>query len=651
MRSCFSGWCNELISSWTQSYPDNISLVSWTLRALKFLSTTAWNNFVSTSLMKNCNSFLTTTCLFWNKRNIQRKELNGNSLTLVWDLAACIELIEKPMGHLLNPRGGMHVPQGYRYDIQETNCLISILGNPVNFQKPRVAKGKTEAHFSLIHYAGTVDYNITSWLDKNKDPLNETVIGLYQKSSLKVLAHLYSSAGSSAEGTVKKGTKKKGSSFQTVSALFRENLNKLMSTLRSTHPHFVRCIIPNETKTPGEINNPLVMHQLRCNGVLEGIRICRKGYPSRILYADFKQRYRVLNASAIPEGHFIDSKKASQKLLSSISIDHTQYKFGHTKVFFKAGILGALEEMRDERLAALITRTQAICRGFLMRVEFQRMMQRREAIFSIQYNVRSFMNVKHWTWMKLFFKIKPLLKSAQAEKDMQNMKEELEKLKEAFSKSEARKKELEENMVSLLQEKNDLQMQVQAEIESLADAEERCDQLIKNKIQAEAKVKEMNERLEDEEEANAELTAKQRKLEDECTTLRKDIDDLQLTLSKVEKDLHATENKVKNLTEEMASLDESNVKLTKEKKALQEVHQQILDDLQAEEDKVNNLTKAKGKLELQIDDLEGSMEQEKKLRLDLERTKRKLEGDLKLSQDSLMDLENDKQQMEERFKK
>lgn len=73
---------------------------------------------------------------------------------------------------------------------------------------------------------------------------------------------------------------------------FQENLNKLMTNLRSTHPHFVRCIIPNETKTPGAMDNPLVMHQLRCNGVLEGIRICRKGFPNRILYGDFKQRYQ-----------------------------------------------------------------------------------------------------------------------------------------------------------------------------------------------------------------------------------------------------------------------------------------------------------------------------------------------------------------------
>ena len=71
----------------------------------------------------------------------------------------------------------------------------------------------------------------------------------------------------------------------------KENLNKLMTNLRSTHPHFVRCIIPNETKTPGAMEHPLVMHQLRCNGVLEGIRICRKGFPNRILYGDFKQRF------------------------------------------------------------------------------------------------------------------------------------------------------------------------------------------------------------------------------------------------------------------------------------------------------------------------------------------------------------------------
>ncbi|XP_016331509.1 myosin heavy chain 7-like [Sinocyclocheilus anshuiensis] len=565
------------------------------------------------------------------------------------DLQACIDLIEKPMGIMsileeecMFPKASDATFKAKLYD--------NHLGKSSNFQKPRLLKGKPEAHFALVHYAGIVDYNINNWLVKNKDPLNETVVGLYQKSALKLLSYLF--APVMADGTSgKKEKKKKGSSFQTVSALHRENLNKLMTNLRSTHPHFVRCIIPNETKTPGVMENPLVMHQLRCNGVLEGIRICRKGFPNRILYGDFKQRYRILNPAAIPEGQFIDSKKGAEKLLGSLEIDHQQYRFGHTKVFFKAGLLGQLEEMRDERLSKIITGIQARSRGLLSRVEYQKMVERRDALLVIQWNVRAFMSVKNWPWMKLFFKIKPLLRSAEAEKEMANMKEEFLKLKEAYAKSEARRKELEEKMVTLLQEKNDLQLQVQAEQDNLCDAEERCEGLIKNKIQMEAKTKELTERLEDEEEMNAELTAKKRKLEDECSELKKDIDDLELTLAKVEKEKHATENKVKNLTEEMAALDDIIAKLTKEKKALQEAHQQTLDDLQSEEDKVNTLTKAKAKLEQQVDDLEGSLEQEKKIRMDLERAKRKLEGDLKLTQESLMDLENDKQQLEERLKK
>uniref|UniRef100_A0A673G3G2 Myosin-7 n=1 Tax=Sinocyclocheilus rhinocerous TaxID=307959 RepID=A0A673G3G2_9TELE len=567
------------------------------------------------------------------------------------DLQACIDLIEKPMGIMsileeecMFPKASDATFKAKLYD--------NHLGKSSNFQKPRLVKGKPEAHFALVHYAGIVDYNINNWLVKNKDPLNETVVGLYQKSSLKLLSYLFANYASTDSGVGKKEKKKKGSSFQTVSALHRENLNKLMTNLRSTHPHFVRCIIPNETKTPGAMENPLVMHQLRCNGVLEGIRICRKGFPNRILYGDFKQRYRILNPAAIPEGQFIDSKKGAEKLLGSLEIDHQQYRFGHTKVFFKAGLLGQLEEMRDERLSKIITGIQARSRGLLSRVEYQKMVERRDALLVIQWNVRAFMSVKNWPWMKLFFKIKPLLRSAEAEKEMANMKEEFLKLKEAYAKSEARRKELEEKMVTLLQEKNDLQLQVQAEQDNLCDAEERCEGLIKNKIQMEAKTKELTERLEDEEEMNAELTAKKRKLEDECSELKKDIDDLELTLAKVEKEKHATENKVKNLTEEMAALDDIIAKLTKEKKALQEAHQQTLDDLQSEEDKVNTLTKAKAKLEQQVDDLEGSLEQEKKIRMDLERAKRKLEGDLKLTQESLMDLENDKQQnAEEKAKK
>ncbi|NXJ77631.1 MYH4 protein, partial [Trogon melanurus] len=401
----------------------------------------------------------------------------------------------------------------------------------------------------------------------------------------------------------------------------------------------------------GLMDHKLVLHQLRCNGVLEGIRICRKGFPNKILYGDFKQRYRLLNAGVIPEGQFIDSKKACEKLLSSIEIDHTQYKFGHTKVFFKAGLLGVLEEMRDDCLGQLITQTQALCRGYLRRLELQRMLDRRESVFCIQYNIRAFMNVKHWPWMKLYFKLKPLLKSVETEKEMATMKEEFQRMKEELAKSETKRKELEEKVVALVQEKKELQRQVQTENENLADAEERCDQLIKAKFQLEVRIKEAMEKLEDEEEINAHLAARKRKVEDECSELKKDIDDLEVTLAKAEKEKHATENKVKNLTEEMTGLNEIIVKLVKEKKTLQEAHQQALDDLQIEEEKVNTLTKARIKLEQQVNHAEGSLEQERKVCMDLERAKRKLDGDLKLAQETIVDLESGKQHLDEKLSK
>uniref|UniRef100_A0A287DAI7 Myosin-7B n=1 Tax=Ictidomys tridecemlineatus TaxID=43179 RepID=A0A287DAI7_ICTTR len=571
------------------------------------------------------------------------------------DLQPCIDLIEKPLGILSILEEECMFPKAsdasFRAKLYDNHA-----GKSPNFQQPRPdKKRKYQAHFEVVHYAGVVPYSIVGWLEKNKDPLNETVVPIFQKSQNRLLATLYENyAGSCSTEPPKSGVKekrKKAASFQTVSQLHKENLNKLMTNLRATQPHFVRCIVPNENKTPGVMDAFLVLHQLRCNGVLEGIRICRQGFPNRLLYADFRQRYRILNPSAIPDDTFMDSRKATEKLLGSLDIEHTQYQFGHTKVFFKAGLLGVLEELRDQRLAKVLTLLQARSRGRLMRLEYQRMLGGRDALFTIQWNIRAFNAVKNWSWMKLFFKMKPLLRSAQAEEELAALRAELRGLRGALAAAEAKRQELEETHVSVTQEKNDLALQLQAEQENLADAEERCHLLIKSKVQLEAKVKELNERLEDEEEVNADLAARRRKLEDECTELKKDIDDLELTLAKAEKEKQATENKVKNLTEEMATLDESVARLTKEKKALQEAHQQALGDLQAEEDRVSALAKAKLRLEQQVEDLECSLEQEKKLRMDTERAKRKLEGDLKLTQEAVTDTTQDKQQLEEKLKK
>ena len=89
--------------------------------------------------------------------------------------------------------------------------------------------------------------------------MNGSVVGLLKKSTMDVLRDIWStyvSADDAAEAAKKsaggKGKRQKGGSFQTVSALHRESLGRLMTNLRSTQPHFVRCIIPNEIKKPGK---------------------------------------------------------------------------------------------------------------------------------------------------------------------------------------------------------------------------------------------------------------------------------------------------------------------------------------------------------------------------------------------------------------
>ncbi|XP_039657330.1 myosin-7B-like [Perca fluviatilis] len=569
------------------------------------------------------------------------------------DLQACIDLIEKPMGLLSILEEECMFPKATDNSFK-TKLYDNHLGKSANFQRPRLdKKRKYETHFELVHYAGVVPYNITGWLDKNRDPLNETVVALFQKSSHKLMAGLFENYISSemAGDPKAEGRRRKAASFQTVSQLHKENLKKLMANLRSTQPHFVRCIIPNDSKNPGVIDPFMVLHQLRCNGVLEGIRICRKGFPNRILYAEFKQRYRILNPSAIPEDSFVDSRKAVEKLLFSLDIDRTQYKFGHTKVFFKAGLLGHLEDMRDVRLSQILTIVQAMARGKLMRMQRDKMMLQWDAVSVIQFNLRAFFSVRTWPWMMMFYKLKPLLKSAQVEKQLAALNDEFNKLKEAYDRSELKRREAEEQHVVLVEEKKDLALQLQAEQENLSDAEERCNQLIQTKISMESKLKETQERLEDEEEVTLAMTSKKRQLEEEVMSLKRDVDDLEMTLAKVEKERHGAENKVKNLSHEMCVLDESIASLSRENSALQEAHQQALIDRQAQEDKVNMLAKAKARLEQQVDNVESSLEQEKKVRVDLERTKRKLEGDLKLSQASVRELESQKEELDERLKK
>jgi len=177
-----------------------------------------------------------------------------------------------------------------------------------------------------------------------------------------------------------------------------------MKTLGATSPHFVRCIIPNEIKTGGIIDAHLVMHQLHCNGVLEGIRICRKGYPSKVAFMDFVLRYCIIEPTGSKGGtaNKDAAKKASTAILETSKLDPELYRIGINRVLFKAGVLGTLEEQRDQNIARILTGLQNHIRTFLMVKNIGRMVKQKQAITTLQKNMKAYYGIKTWAWQKAF---------------------------------------------------------------------------------------------------------------------------------------------------------------------------------------------------------------------------------------------------------
>ncbi|XP_041779741.1 myosin heavy chain, muscle isoform X24 [Anopheles merus] len=577
----------------------------------------------------------------------QREGIEWTFIDFGMDLQQCIELIEKPMGILSILEEESMFPKATDQTFAE-KLMTNHLGKSAPFMKPRPPKpGIPAGHFAIGHYAGVVSYNISGWLEKNKDPLNDTVVDQFKKGSNALMVEIFADhPGQSADPAAAKGGRgKKGAGFATVSSSYKEQLNNLMTTLKSTQPHFVRCIIPNEMKTAGVVDAHLVMHQLTCNGVLEGIRICRKGFPNRMMYPDFKLRYKILCPQLIKEP--CSPEKVTQIVLTHIQLPEEQFRMGKTKVFFRAGVLGQMEEFRDERLSKIMSWMQAWCRGYLSRKEFKKMQEQRVSLEIVQRNLRKYLKLRTWAWWKLWQKVKPLLNVSRVEDQIAKLEEKATKAQEAYEKEEKLRKELEALNSKLLAEKTALLDSLSGEKGALQEYQEKAAKLTAQKNDLENQLRDTQERLAQEEDARNQLFQTKKKLEQEIGSQKKDAEDLELQIQKIEQDKASKDHQIRNLNDEIAHQDELINKLNKEKKMQGEVNQKTAEELQAAEDKVNHLNKVKAKLEQTLDELEDSLEREKKLRGDVEKAKRKVEGDLKLTQEAVADLERNKKELEQ----
>uniref|UniRef100_A0A8C3QX25 Myosin heavy chain 11 n=1 Tax=Cyanoderma ruficeps TaxID=181631 RepID=A0A8C3QX25_9PASS len=572
------------------------------------------------------------TMFILEQEEYQREGIEWNFIDFGLDLQPCIELIERPT----NPPGVLALLDEECWFPKATDTsfvekLISEQGNHPKFQKPKQLKDKTE--FCIMHYAGKVTYNATAWLTKNMDPLNDNVTSLLNQSSDKFVADLWKDvdrivgldqmAKMSESSSLPSASKTKKGMFRTVGQLYKEQLTKLMTTLRNTNPNFVRCIIPNHEKRSGKLDAHLVLEQLRCNGVLEGIRICRQGFPNRIVFQEFRQRYEILAANAIPKG-FMDGKQACILMIKALELDPNLYRIGQSKIFFRTGVLAHLEEERDLKITDVIITFQAMSRGYLARKAFAKRQQQLTAMKVIQRNCAAYLKLRNWQWWRLFTKVKPLLQVTRQEEEMQAKDEELQKTKERQQKAESELKELEQKHSQLVEEKNLLAEQLQAETELYAEAEEMRVRLAAKKQELEEILHEMEARIEEEEERSQQLQAEKKKMQQQ---MLEQLEEEEAARQKLQLEKVAADSKIKKMEDDILIMEDQNNKLSKERKQLEERISDLTTNLAEEEEKAKNLTKLKNKHESMISELEVRLKKEEKSRQELEKVKRKLEGE------------------------
>merc|ERR1719266_589672 len=557
---------------------------------------------------------------------------------------ACIIMFEKPMGVWAILEEESLFPKATDKSFDD-KLKAQHLGKSPPFAKPQ-SKTDKDAHFAIIHYAGTVSYNVTAWLEKNKDPVNDTVVDCLKRSANNLLVFLWRDhPGQSAPPEEEKGKKKKkGGGAKTVSSVYLVQLGDLMTTLHNTEPHFIRCIVPNTHKQPLAVEPELIMHQLTCNGVLEGIRICMRGFPNRMLYPDYKSRYQILGAAEIANAK--DNKEGAYALLDKISFSRERYRLGHTKVFFRAGALAGLEEARDEIVLKLVRWMQGQCLGKIRRSVYQQKADQKELMKVIQRNFRKYMSLRTWGWFIIIQKTRGNIGQVNLEDELRILEELAESKYGDYQTQVNTKVQLQEENELIKEETKALVKQLESEQGNMSEYTDRQAKMTVQKADMENQLVAAGAKLVKMEEERQEATASKKALEGENGVIKKDIEDIELAIQKLEQEKTNRDHTIRHLNDEIANQDEVINKLNKERKHMGENSAKANEDLQTAVDKVDHLSKIKSKLESTLDELEDSHGKEKKARADIEKNRRKLEGELKVTQETVADLERSKKELE-----
>ncbi|XP_052813336.1 myosin-IIIb-like isoform X3 [Mya arenaria] len=350
----------------------------------------------------------------WELQEYENEGVDGSAVTFVDNRPLLDMFLVKPLGLLALLDEESHFPKATDWTLVEKfhqNIKSS------HYSRPKATASLT---FIIDHYAGSVKYDCTGFLDKNRDRLPGEVGNLLRTSDNSVVKSLFQTPltktvstdftlGNLASGSLKPSTQ--GSSLsspsstatgltiasvqsirsqqtssmggsriynalgssamsmtriqQTVATYFRFSLMDLLAKMVAGSPHFVRCIRPNEKNAPDQFDSRKVTTQLKYTGVLETTRIRREGYSHRIPFAEFVKRYSLLLLGSGPR--LVGDQHSCEVLLKGLKLKN--WALGKTKVFLKFYHIEQLSRQYED-IQHRIVRIQAVIRTHIARNKY-----------------------------------------------------------------------------------------------------------------------------------------------------------------------------------------------------------------------------------------------------------------------------------------
>uniref|UniRef100_A0A8B9HRG0 Myosin IG n=1 Tax=Astyanax mexicanus TaxID=7994 RepID=A0A8B9HRG0_ASTMX len=286
-----------------------------------------------------------------------------------------VDLVEQPHKGIISILDDACLTAG---KVTDTVCLDSMnqkLGQHAHYTSRKLCPtDKTmefNRHFRIRHYAGDVTYSVESFLDKNKDPLFQDFKRLMFNSLDPVLTEMWPDGKLSITEVTKRPL--------TAATLFKNSIIALVDKLACKEPYYVRCVKPNEVKSPMLFDEARCRHQVAYLGLLENVRVRRAGFAYRQPYERFLQRYKMTCEYTWPN-HLMSSDREA---VEAIVVQHGfegDVAYGLTKLFVRTPrSLFTLEQERAALIPILVLFLQKVWRGALARMRCRQM----RAIYTI----------------------------------------------------------------------------------------------------------------------------------------------------------------------------------------------------------------------------------------------------------------------------